>query len=133
MTHNGAASVIMTPQPNCLLLVEDDPLVRMTVAMMLEEDGFGVVEAPDAIAALRLMREGLDIPVMVTDVDLGAGPSGMELADELRRLQPNVVVVFITGRVASLKERVLGPREGVLPKPFEGPALSSLVRQLSLC
>ena len=92
--------------PTCLLLVEDDALVRLTVAMMLEDHGFGVVEAATGEEALRLMEQGLDAPVMVTDVDLGAGVSGLELADRLRARRPDLVIVFITGRVASLRGRV---------------------------
>ncbi len=117
---------------NCLLLVEDDALVRMTVALMLEDDGFGVVEAATAEEALELMRDGLDAPVMVTDVDLGAGRNGVELADQMRLLRPDIVIIFITGRPASLAGRSLGPREAMLSKPFEGSTLSRLVQELTL-
>ena len=120
----------MSDKETCLLLVEDDALVRMTVALMLEDDGFGVVEAATAEEALKLMRGGLGAPVMVTDVDLGAGWNGMELADQLRALSPDLVIIFITGRTASLAGRALGPREAVLPKPFEGSELARLVRTM---
>jgi DNA-binding response OmpR family regulator len=115
----------------CLLLVEDDVLVRMTVAMMLEDDGFKVVEASTAAEAQRLMQGGLNAAVMVTDVDLGAGPSGMELADELRTQRPDLAIIFITGRLASMAGRRLNLREAVLPKPFDGGALSRLVREMT--
>ena len=122
---------MFTPPLKCLLLVEDDALIRVAVAMLLEDEGFGVVAAPDAESALRLMRDGLDAPVMVTDVDLGAGASGVELADELRRLRPGIGIIFVTGRAASLAGRSLGPREAALSKPFQGHALSKLVRQMA--
>ena len=77
------------PIPRCLLLVEDDELVRETVAAMLEDEGYDVVEASNASAALALVRNGLDVPLIVTDVDLGVGPNGAELADMLRRLRPD--------------------------------------------
>lgn len=119
------------PSPTCLLLVEDDALVRLTVAMMLEDHGFRVVEAATGEDAMRLMQEGLDAPVMVTDVDLGSGLNGLELADSLRARRPELVIVFITGRVTSLRGRPLGPREAVMPKPFEAGDLAALVRRLS--
>ncbi len=100
----------------------------MTVALMLEDDGFGVVEAANAGEALRLIKGGLVAAVLVTDVDLGAGPSGVELADDLRALQPEIGIVFITGRPASIGARVAKPNEAVLPKPFQGADLSRLVR-----
>ncbi|GAC1343135.1 MAG: hypothetical protein NVSMB18_18360 [Acetobacteraceae bacterium] len=121
----------MQRYPNrCLLLVEDDPLVRDTIALMLEEEGYEVVEAADAAGALRLVRDGLDAPLIVTDVDLGPGPSGADLADELHRLRPELAIIFITGRVASLQHRTLDHREAVLPKPFESDTLARLVRRM---
>ena len=115
----------------CLLLVEDDILVRTTVALMLEDDGFSVVEASTAAEAQRLMQGGLNAVVMVTDVDLGAGPSGLELADQLRTQQPDLAIIFITGRLASLDGRRRNLREAILPKPFDGSALSRLVRAMA--
>lgn len=89
-----------TPAPQeqlCLLLVEDDALVRTTVALMLEDDGFNVVEASTATEALCMIAGGLKAVAIVTDVDLGAGRNGMELADELRRLGSDLAIVFTTG------------------------------------
>ncbi len=116
------------PIPNCLLLVDDDELVRMTIALMLEDDGFGVVEASNAIEALGLVRNGLEAAVLVTDVDLGFGASGAELADDLRAIQPGIGVVFITGRPASISQRPGSPHEAVLPKPFQGSDLTRMIR-----
>ncbi len=122
----------MKPEaPRCLLLVEDDPLVRETVAAMLEDEGFEVVEASDAEAALALVRDGLDAPLIVTDVDLGAGPSGAELADMLRRMRPDMRIIFITGRLSSLADRGADDREAILPKPFASEALSRLVKRMT--
>ena len=115
----------------CLLLVEDDELVRDTVALMLEEEGFEVIEAAGAAEALRLVRDGLDAPVIVTDVDLGAGPSGADLADALHRLRPHVRIIFITGRLTSLDNRILDEREAILPKPFEICALARMVKEMT--
>jgi CheY-like chemotaxis protein len=120
------------PDKSCLLLVEDDALVRDTVALMLEDEGFEVVEASDAHDALQKVRDGLQAPLMVTDMDLGAGPSGAELADALHRVRPDLRVIFITGRIASLANRTFDEREAVLPKPFESEALSRLVRQMTV-
>ena len=120
-----------SPASVCLLLVEDDPLVRDTVAMMLEEEGYDVVEAADALGALQMVRNGLDAPLIVTDVDLGPGPSGADLADELRRLRPELSIIFITGRMTSLQGRTLHDREAILPKPFESSALSRMVKRMA--
>jgi FixJ family two-component response regulator len=54
----------------------------------------------------------------------------MELADQLRAQQPDLAIIFITGRLASLAGRRPSLREAILPKPFEGSALSRLVREM---
>ncbi|MGI4809912.1 MAG: response regulator [Janthinobacterium lividum] len=117
--------------PRCLLLVEDDPLVRETVAAMLEDEGFEVVEAADADAAIALVRGGLEASLIVTDVDLGVGPSGAELADKMRHLRPDMRIIFITGRLSSLADRDVSDHEAILPKPFASEALSKLVRRMT--
>ncbi len=120
----------MTTRRSCLLLVEDDTLVRMTVAMMLEDDGFGVIEAGSADEAWRLINGGLQVEAVVTDVDLGHGPTGIQMVEGLREVLPGVVIVFITGRPASMMGRDLGPGEAVLAKPFQGSDLSNTLRSL---
>lgn len=117
-------------RPDCLLLVEDDPLIRLTIAMLMEDHGFRVSQAGTAEEAIRIMEGGLNAPVLVTDVDLGVGLTGPQLADHLRERWPNLVVVFITGRPASLGSRPAGPREAMLPKPFEAGALAALVQRM---
>ena len=121
----------MNSESRCLLLVDDDVLVRDAVAAMLQDEGFEVVEAADAAEAIELFRGGLQVAAMMTDVDLGAGPSGVELADTLRELQPDLRVIFITGRLTSLSGRVFGDREAVLPKPFASDALSRVVKRMT--
>ena len=120
----------MTAHRNCLLLVEDDTLVRMTVAMMLEDDGYGVIEAGNADEAWRLINDGLQVDAVVTDVDLGEGPTGVQMVEGLRDVLPDVAIIFITGRPASLFGRVLGPREAMLSKPFQGSDLADTLRTL---
>lgn len=115
---------------NCLLLVEDDTLVRMTVAMMLEDDGYGVVEAGNADEAWQLIDGGLQVDAVVTDVDLGDGPTGVQMVEGMRDVLPDVAIIFITGRPASMIGRTLGPREAILAKPFQGSELAETLRAL---
>ena len=120
----------MTAHRNCLLLVEDDTLVRMTVAMMLEDDGYGVFEAGSADEAWQLINDGLKFDAVVTDVDLGKGRTGVEMVEGLRDVLPEVAIIFITGRPASMVGRALGPREALLAKPFRGSDLAEKLRTL---
>ena len=118
------------PRHVTLLLVEDDDLVRLTVAMMLEDLGFTVHEAATGEAALQHLKVGLHADILVTDVDLGPGISGLQLADQVRDAWPWLPVVFVTGRVTVLHGRPSRKGEAYLPKPFEGEALARMVRSL---
>ncbi len=113
-----------------LLLVEDDDLVRLTVAMTLEDLGFMVLEATTGEAALQQLNDGLDTDILVTDIDLGPGISGLQLADQVRALRPGLPVVFVTGRMTTLHGRPCRQGEAYLPKPFGDEALVRVVHSL---
>ena len=113
-----------------LLLVEDEHLVRLTVAMMLEDLGFTVLESETGEAALQRLKAGLDADVLVTDIDLGSGISGLQLADQVREAWPRLPVVFVSGRMTTLHGRPSRKGEAYLPKPFKGETLACVVRSL---
>ena len=93
-----------------LLLVEDDPLLRMTLAEVLTEAGFTVVEAADAESALRLVASRDDLDLLLTDINL-PGADGFALASAARRLRPRC-----------------WPRRGVLT-PGESPSSCTAASQ----
>lgn len=109
-------------QPTFVLLVEDDALIRMNTAELLQEQGLTVIEAgsaEDALAALSTMR----IDVLVTDVNL-PGLSGPELAIRARDVVPTVGVVFATGDNAV---PMAVPGAVVLTKPYNDEALAAAI------
>jgi DNA-binding NtrC family response regulator len=112
-----------------VLVVEDDPLVRETVACGLEDDGLEVATAPTAELAIEAAAATGAPAVLVTDVDLGAGLDGVALAAIFAGRWPEVAVVFITGREdRHLDNHRLGPRQCLVPKPFSLGALAGIVR-----
>ena len=119
-----------------VLLVEDEPLVGCMLATELEHDArLSVAHAITAEEALGALTRpggcGAALPsVLVTDLALGSGMDGLALADEVRRLWPEVGVVFITGHQPKVRGRAFGPRERVLLKPFALGALTHAVRDL---
>lgn len=79
----------------CLLVVEDDVLIRMALAEMLEDAGYGVVEAGNGLEAIAVIAGGVRIDAVVTDVDMPGGISGLDVARMVRikdRLMPILVV-----------------------------------------
>jgi nitrogen-specific signal transduction histidine kinase/ActR/RegA family two-component response regulator len=98
-----------------ILLVDDEPLVRMATALMLEEAGFKVVEAESGNRAMEMASGGTQFDGVVTDFAM-SGMSGATLAKQLRELNPSLPILMITGyaSVEDTQARDL-PR---LAKPF---------------
>lgn len=113
-----------------VLLVDDEGLILDLVQDALEEAGFSVRAVPSGFAALELMSEGVaDLAGLVTDIRLGEGPSGWDLARQARRNHPDLPVIYTTGDSAAdwLVEGV--PRSQLVQKPF---AIGQIVTALSL-
>ena len=104
-----------------VLLVEDQPMLRWYACDALTDAGYDVTEAADAAEAFRaLVLEPFD--VLVTDIDLGAGPDGLELARYARMAQPGLPVVYATGR-AHVDPAECAPGSRLLAKPYSPRSL----------
>jgi len=87
------------PEPqSTVLLVEDEPLIRLFVSELLEDSGFKVVEAANATEALVLLEAGLEINVLLTDVDMPNGGNGFELAHKVHESWPEAEILIMSGR-----------------------------------
>jgi CheY-like chemotaxis protein len=115
----------------CILVVEDDPEVRSYVAETLGGLGYDVLEAPGGDAALKLMDEHNAIGLLLTDVVM-PGMNGRKLAEEAKRRQPALKVLFMTGysRNAIVHQGRLDPGVDLLQKPINSEQLAAMVRKL---
>jgi CheY-like chemotaxis protein len=87
-------------QVAAVLYVEDDALIRVVVAMSLEDAGFKVIAAADAHQAFAALEsEGkVSVCAVITDIDLGSGrPNGWEVARRARQILREISVVYVTG------------------------------------
>jgi CheY-like chemotaxis protein len=109
------------------LLVDDEDLVRMSTADMLMDLGYTVVEAGSAEEALRLVEEGLDPDILVTD-HLMPGKTGVELARDLRSFRPELPVLIISGYAEA---EGIGSDINRLTKPFRNAELAASLSSLS--
>jgi len=76
------------------VLVEDDESGLVKIAMTyLKKLGYTTHSAKDADEALEMLESGIEVDVMVTDVSMGGGMDGMELAQEVSRLRPEIRVI----------------------------------------
>jgi PAS domain S-box-containing protein len=131
-TARDAAGPV-TAGERVVLLAEDEGIVRRLMIQTLRREGWRVLDAPSAPEALRLAREsGVRLDLLVTDVVM-PGMSGRELAERLRREQPELPVLFVTGFSSEADPRRLpGRSAALLLKPFLPEGLVSGVRELLL-
>jgi DNA-binding NtrC family response regulator len=104
-----------------VLVVDDDPSLRLLCRVNLELDGFPVCEAATLDAARSEIDRG-GVGMVLLDVHVGH-TSGIDLLDELKRDRPELPVVLVTGE-SGLPAEARGRADGVLAKPFQ---LSELV------
>ena len=109
-----------------LLVVEDDFLVRLTMADALADDGFEVIEASDAQEALSRVCERNDISAMLTDINLPGGDDGFALARAVRVIRPDLPVVYASGRYSAAESGKSVDGSRFLAKPFT-PSLAAVV------
>ena len=119
-------------QGETVLVVDDEPTIRMLVAEVLEELGYTAIEVGDGAAGLQVLQSGARVDLLVTDVGLPGGMNGRQLADAGRVLRPGLKVLFITGYAenAVLGSGHLEPGMHVLSKPFQMDRLASRIREL---
>ena len=112
-----------------VLVAEDEPLVRMLAVDILEEEGFTVVEASTASAALALLEKRGDVTALFTDIDMPGGMNGLELASVVHERWPDVALVVTSGVFRPAADRL--PDEGVfLQKPYATSAPVRVIREL---
>lgn len=115
-------------RPVQVLLIEDDALLRMILTDTLNEAGMEVNGLANAEDALILLGAGQVPDVLVTDISLGKGLSGFDLADVARARHPEIGVILISGTVAEIERHPLRRRERFLEKPFAPAALAAAIR-----
>ena len=115
-----------------VLVVDDEPTVRMLVAEILEDLGYTAIEAADGAAGLKVLQSDARIDLLVTDVGLPGGMNGRQVADAARAVRPSLRVLFITGYAenAVLSHGHLEPGMHVLTKPFAMDVLAARIREL---
>lgn len=107
----------MKNEPRTILFVEDEPLLGELMAEALTEKGFAVEAVPDASCALRYLLSGAEVDVLFTDIDLGAGMDGVELAQLVREMRPMLPIVYASGRRTN-EQFAPVPNSVFLPKPY---------------
>jgi CheY-like chemotaxis protein len=139
--HGEVPDAIAVPEPletpkaedgETVLIVDDEPTVRMLVADTLAQLGYQAIEAGDAASGLRVLESDARIDLLITDVGLPGGMNGKQMADQARTNRPRLKVLFITGYAenAAISNGHLGPGMHVLSKPFAIDKLTARIKAL---
>ena len=114
-----------------VLIVEDDPAVRVLVSAVLSELGYAFVEAGDADSAVPILDSEQRIDLLISDVGL-PGMNGRQLAEIGRQYRPELKVLFITGYAehAAVRGGFLDPGMQMITKPFTFDLLTAKVREM---
>jgi CheY-like chemotaxis protein len=98
-------------------VVEDEELVRMMAVDMLQDEGFTVIEAASADAALTILENRDDIGVLFTDIDMPGSMNGFALAQQVAERWPRIRLVLTSGRFTP-KNRDVPDSGQFVPKPY---------------
>jgi two-component system chemotaxis response regulator CheY len=126
--HHGGSS---ERSPSVILLVDDDPDVRLLTRTFLEHEGYSVFSSGDAERAVQIFRSVPQIDLLVTDLYM-PGRSGMELARALKAIRGDVRVLLISGGALEVEQAARLQAEGwsFLAKPFRLPELLATVHRI---
>ncbi|HQS49646.1 MAG: hypothetical protein B7Z41_01900 [Rhizobiales bacterium 12-66-7] len=111
--------------PRTILVVEDEPLVRLVIAEALRDQRFRVVEAASAEEAVLALASGLAVDLVFTDVRMPGALDGLAFANRLKRERPALPVLITSGHLDRLES---GETTAFISKPY---ALSDAVARIS--
>jgi CheY-like chemotaxis protein len=120
----------MEVQP--VLVVEDESLIRLNLVDVLEAGGFTVLEESSGSEGIATIDAREHLCGLITDINLGSGADGWEVARHARAKFPDLAVVYITGDSAAEWSAQGVPRSLVLQKPFaDAQAISAITGLLN--
>ncbi|QKC98276.1 hybrid sensor histidine kinase/response regulator [Mesorhizobium sp. NZP2298] len=122
--HQGSGGTV--------LVVDDEPLIRMLICEVLSDSGYRTIEAGNGATGLQALRAGEAIDLLITDVGLPGGMNGRQLADAAREIHAGLKILFITGYAenAAVGNGHLAPGMHVLTKPFVMEKLAAKVTEI---
>jgi CheY-like chemotaxis protein len=112
-----------------VLVVEDDPLIRMGAVDIVQSVGFEALEAGNADEAIRMLEARADIDIVFTDVQMPGTMDGLKLAHYIRERWPPVKLLLASGN-AILVESTLPLGSQFFAKPYNDSAIAEALMRL---
>ena len=112
-----------------VLVVEDEPLLRMLAVELVREAGFTAIEASDADEAVVLLESRTDITLLFTDINMPGSMDGLRLAHAVRNRWPPIKILVVSGQ-QRLQSSDLPSNSCFVEKPYRAAALVEELRSL---
>jgi two-component system, response regulator PdtaR len=120
----------MPEQSLTILVVEDEPLVRMDIAEQLQDMGFKVLEAANADEAIEMLGGDTEIRIVFTDVDMPGSMDGLKLAAAVRDRWPPIRIIVTSGhRNVTMNDLPADSR--FFAKPYKAAAIAQAAREMA--
>jgi PAS domain S-box-containing protein len=128
----GGSTELPRAEGETVLIVDDEPTIRMLIADTLGELGYRAIEAADAASGLKVLESDVEIDLLISDVGLPGGMSGKDMVDAARMHRPKIKVLFITGYAenGAITTGNLDPGVEVMSKPFSMDKLAARIRSI---
>ena len=118
-------------RPLAVLIVEDEPLILMSAAAIVEEAGFRAYEAANADEAIALLEKYADICILFTDIDMPGSMDGLKLAHYVRDRWPPVKIIVTSGHV-QIGHQDMPPDAVFFAKPYRAMQIVGKLRELAV-
>jgi PAS domain S-box-containing protein len=134
-SHEGEepeTSIFRHGDGETVLVIDDEPIVRMLIVEILEEAGYTALEADDGPSGMRIINSGVRLDLLITDVGLPGGMNGRQVADAARVSRPGLKVLFVTGYAenAAVAGGHLERGMAVITKPFVMTELAATITEM---
>jgi CheY-like chemotaxis protein len=114
-----------------ILVVEDEALIRLNAVDFLTDEGYVVLQAPNADEAIRILESREDVALVFTDVNVPGSMDGLRLVELIHRRWPPVSLIVTSGKNA-LRDSDLPDSGRFIPKPYTNERILQVVQQLAV-
>jgi CheY-like chemotaxis protein len=112
-----------------ILIADDDELLRLNASELLEANGYTVLQADNADEALKVMENRKDVRLLFTDIQMPPGCDGLELARQVHKRWPKVLLVITSGQVKPAPAEIADDGR-FLRKPYRAKDLLGQIAEL---
>jgi CheY-like chemotaxis protein len=112
-----------------VMVVEDEPLIRMNTVQMIEGAGYEVIEASDADNAMQILENRDDVQIVFTDINMPGSMDGLMLVKAIRNRWPWIYLIVTSGKIA-LQYGDIPLDARFIPKPYDARHVANILNEM---